>query len=157
MKEGYRTSWLPSYGPEMRCGTAHCHVILSDREIGAPLADAPDILIAKNGPSLSAFQPHVRSGGLIVYDSFRVSHPLQSSRSNSLGIPASQIAQELGDPKVANLVALAAVLSRQPLMEHQPLLKRESVWQAIDEIVAQDPLRQLNRKALECGERLGQG
>ncbi len=56
---------------------------------------------------------------------------------------------------MANLVALAAVLSRQPLMEHQPLLKRESVWQAIDEIVAQDPLRQLNRKALECGERLG--
>jgi 2-oxoisovalerate ferredoxin oxidoreductase beta subunit len=155
MKEGYRTSWLPSYGPEMRGGTAHCHVILSDQEIGAPLVDAPDILIAMNGPSLTAFQPHVRSGGLIVYDSSRVTRPPDSSQSNSIGIPASQIAQELGNSRVANLVALGAVLSRQKLMEHQPLLRREAIWQAIDEMVAQDPLRQLNRKALECGERLG--
>jgi 2-oxoisovalerate ferredoxin oxidoreductase beta subunit len=157
MKEGYRTSWLPSYGPEMRGGTAHCHVILSDREIGSPLVDAPDILIAMNGPSLTAFQPYVRSGGLIVYDSSRVTHSPQSFRTNFIGIPASQIAQELGNPRVANLVALGAVLSRQQLMEHQPLLKRESIWLAIDEVVAQQPLRQLNRKALECGERLGQG
>ena len=155
MKEGYRTSWLPSYGPEMRGGTAHCHVILSDQEIGAPLVDAPDILIAMNGPSLTAFQPHVRSGGLIVYDSSRVTRPPDSSQSNSIGIPASQIAQELGNSRVANLVALGAVLSRQKLMEHQPLLRREAIWRAIDEMVAQEPLRQLNRKALECGERLG--
>ena len=155
MKEGYRTSWLPSYGPEMRGGTAHCHVILSDQEIGAPLVDAPDILIAMNGPSLSAFQPHVRAGGLIVYDSSRVTRPPDSSQNNSIGIPASQIAQELGNSRVANLVALGAVLSRQRLMEHQPLLRREAIWQAIDEMVAQDPLRQLNRKALECGEQLG--
>jgi 2-oxoisovalerate ferredoxin oxidoreductase beta subunit len=155
MKEGYRTSWLPSYGPEMRGGTAHCHVILSDQEIGAPLVDVPDILIAMNGPSLSAFQPHVRSGGLIVYDSSRVTRPPDLSQNNSIGIPASQIAQELGNSRVANLVALGAVLSRQRLMEHQPLLRREAIWQAIDEMVAQDPLRQLNRKALECGERLG--
>ena len=155
MKEGYRTSWLPSYGPEMRGGTAHCHVILSDQEIGSPLVDTPDILIAMNGPSLSAFQPHVRSGGLIVYDSSRVTRPPDLSQNNSIGIPASQIAQELGNSRVANLVALGAVLSRQRLMEHQPLLRREAIWQAINEMVAQDPLRQLNRKALECGERLG--
>ena len=155
MKEGYRTSWLPSYGPEMRGGTAHCHVILSDQEIGTPLVDAPDILIAMNGPSLSAFQPHVRSGGLIVYDSSRVTRPPDLSQNNSIGIPASQIAQELGNSRVANLVALGAMLSRQRFMEHQPLLRREAIWQAINEMVAQDPLRQLNRKALECGERLG--
>ena len=157
MKEGYRSSWLPSYGPEMRGGTAHCHVILSDQEIGTPLVDAPDILIAMNGPSLTAFQPHVRSGGLIVYDSSRVTRPPDLSQSNSIGIPASQIAQELGNPRVANLVALGTVLSRQKLMEHQPLLRREAIWQAIDEMVAQDQLRQLNRKALEYGERLGLG
>jgi 2-oxoisovalerate ferredoxin oxidoreductase beta subunit len=155
MKEGYRSSWLPSYGPEMRGGTAHCHVILSDQEIGTPLVDTPDILIAMNGPSLTAFQPHVRAGGLIVYDSSRVTRPPDVSQSNSIGIPASQIAQELGNSRVANLVALGTVLSRQKLMEHQPLLRREAIWQAIDEMVAQDPLRQLNRKALECGERLG--
>lgn len=154
MKEGYRTSWLPSYGPEMRGGTAHCHVILSSKEIGSPLVDAPDILIAMNGPSLLAFEPHVRSGGLVVYDSSRVNRPPESSQTSRIGIPASQIAQELGNPKVANLVALGAVLSRQRLMEHQPLLRREAIWQAIDEMVAQDALRQLNRKALECGERL---
>lgn len=155
MKVGYRTSWLPSYGPEMRGGTAHCHVILSSKEIGSPLVDAPDILIAMNGPSLLAFEPHVRPGGLVVYDSSRVNHPPESSRTSRIGIPASQIAQELGNPKVANLVALGAVLSCQQRMEHQPLLRREAIWQAIDEMVAQDALRQLNRKALECGEQLG--
>ena len=155
MKEGYRTSWLPSYGPEMRGGTAHCHVILSDQEIGAPLVDAPDILIAMNGPSLTAFQSHVRSGGLIVYDSSRVNYPPESSHHHTVGVPASQIAQELGNSRVANLVALGAVLSRQKLMEHQPLLRREVIWQAIDEMVAEDALRQLNRKALECGIQLG--
>jgi 2-oxoisovalerate ferredoxin oxidoreductase beta subunit len=157
MKEGYRASWLPSYGPEMRGGTAHCHVILSDREIGAPLVDAPDILIAMNAPSLTTFQPHVRPGGLIIFDSSRVSHSPQSSHITCIGIPASQIAQELGHPKVTNLVALGAMLSHQPKMEHQPVLNRESIWHAIDETVRQDPLRQLNRKALEWGERLGQG
>jgi hypothetical protein len=110
-----------------------------------------------NGPSLSAFQSHVPLSGLIVYDSSRVGHAPQTSSTQSIGIPAGQIAKELGNPKVANLDALGAMLSRQRQMQHQPLLQRDALWHAIDEVVTQDPLRQLNRKALEYGERLGEG
>ncbi len=147
MKEGYHVSWLPSYGPEMRGGTAHCHVILSGKKIGTPLVDAPDVLIAMNAPSLSAFQSQVCEGGLIVYDSSLVSHPAPSARIEWIGIPASQMAHQLGEPKVANLLAVGALLARQPL------LQRQSIHEAIDEIVNQERLRRLNRKALEWGEQ----
>ncbi len=151
MKEGFHASWLPSYGPEMRGGAAHCHVILSDKEIGTPLVDFPNVLIAMNGPSLSAFESQVRTGGLIVYDSSLVKDPSRSPRREWLGVPASEISQQLGEPKVANLVALGALLARTSL------LGRDSIHRAIDEVVSQDGLRLLNRKALECGEQLERG
>ena len=91
MKEGFHASWLPSYGPEMRGGAAHCHVILSDKEIGTPLVDFPNVLIAMNGPSLSVFESQVRTGGLIVYDSSLVKDPSRSPRREWLGVPASDI------------------------------------------------------------------
>jgi 2-oxoisovalerate ferredoxin oxidoreductase beta subunit len=151
MNEGYQASWLPSYGPEMRGGAAHCHVILSDKEIGTPLVDSPNVLVAMNGPSLSAFESQVRAGGLVVYDSSLVSDPPRSPKKEWLGVPASQIAQQLGEPKVANLVALGALLARTSL------LRRDSIDRAIDEVVTQDRLRLLNRKALECGEQFERG
>jgi 2-oxoisovalerate ferredoxin oxidoreductase beta subunit len=151
MNEGYQASWLPSYGPEMRGGSAHCQVILSDKEIGTPLVDSPNILIAMNSPSLSAFESQVRIGGLIVYDSSLVNDPSRSPKREWLGVPASQIAQQLGEPKVANLVALGGLLARTSL------LGRDSIHRAIDEVVSQDSLRLLNRKALECGEQFEAG
>jgi 2-oxoisovalerate ferredoxin oxidoreductase beta subunit len=151
MKEGFHASWLPSYGPEMRGGAAHCHVILSDKEIGTPLVDFPNVLIAMNGPSLSVFESQVRTGGLIVYDSSLVKDPSRCPRKEWLGVPASEIAQQLGEPKVANLVALGALLARTSL------LGRDSIHGAIDEVVSQDSLRLLNRKALERGEQLEGG
>jgi 2-oxoisovalerate ferredoxin oxidoreductase beta subunit len=151
MNEGYQASWLPSYGPEMRGGAAHCHVILSDKEIGTPLVDFPNVLIAMNGPSLSVFESQVRTGGLIVYDSSLVKDPSRCPRKEWLGVPASEIAQQLGEPKVANLVALGALLARTSL------LGRDSIHGAIDEVVGQDSLRLLNRKALERGEQLEGG
>ena len=84
MKEGFHASWLPSYGPEMRGGAAHCHVILSDKEIGTPLVDFPNVLIAMNGPSLSAFESQVRTGGLIVYDSSLVTIHRELPERNGL-------------------------------------------------------------------------
>src|SRR5262249_54069136 len=101
MKEGYHVSWLPSYGPEMRGGTAHCHVILSEREIGTPLVDSPDVLVAMNGPSLAPFQSEVGEDGLIVYDSSILRQPVQSGAAQWLGVPASKLAHQLGEPKVA--------------------------------------------------------
>jgi len=147
MKEGYRVSWLPSYGPEMRGGTAHCHVVLSEGEIGTPLVDSPDVLVAMNGPSLSAFQSQVHEAGLIMYDSSILRQPLQTGTAEWLGVPASQLAHQLGEPKVANLVVLGALLARKPL------LQKESIHYAIDQLLGLERLRLINRKALDCGER----
>ena len=145
MREGYRTSWLPSYGPEMRGGTAHCNVILSPKEIGCPLADSPEILVVMNSPSLVRFQSQVKAGGLILYDSSLVKVPPRDLKSGAVGVPASQMAYDLGETKVANIVLLGALMARIPF------LSQESIHLAIDENLRNDRLRQLNREALELG------
>jgi 2-oxoisovalerate ferredoxin oxidoreductase beta subunit len=145
MKEGFHASWLPSYGPEMRGGTAHCDVILSSLEIGSPLVDNPDVLIAMNGPSLAKFQGQVKPTGLIVYDSSVVPRLPSGQQTTALDIPACQMAHELGELKVANLIALGA------LMRRIPFVKTASIHLAIDETISNEELRKLNKKALEAG------
>ena len=145
MREGYRTSWLPSYGPEMRGGTAHCNVILSPKEIGCPLADSPEILVAMNSPSLVRFHNQVKAGGLILYDSSLIQVPPRDLKAGAVGVPASQMAYDLGETKVANIVLLGALMARVPF------LSQESIHLAIDENLRNDRLRQLNREALERG------
>jgi 2-oxoisovalerate ferredoxin oxidoreductase beta subunit len=145
MKEGYHTSWLPSYGPEMRGGTAHCHVILSADEIGTPLVDSPDVLLAMNGPSLSAFHSQVRGGGLVVYDCSLAKSQPPALGQEWLPVPATQMAHQLGEPKVANFVMLGALLARTSL------LARESVHQTLAELLTRQNMRDLNKKALEWG------
>jgi 2-oxoisovalerate ferredoxin oxidoreductase beta subunit len=145
MREGYRTSWLPSYGPEMRGGTAHCNVILSPREIGCPLADLPEILVVMNSPSLVRFHSQVKAGGLILYDSSLIKVPPRDLKAGAVGVPASQLAYDLGETKVANIVLLGALMARIPF------LSQESIHLAIDENLRNDRLRQLNREAFELG------
>jgi len=147
MREGYRTSWLPSYGPEMRGGTANCNVILSPREIGCPMSDSPEILIAMNSPSLMRFHSQVKPGGLVLYDCSLINVPPRELRAGAVGIPASQVAHELGETKVANTVLLGA------MMVKLPFLSQESIHLAIDENLGSEKLRQLNRKALELGRQ----
>jgi 2-oxoisovalerate ferredoxin oxidoreductase beta subunit len=146
MLEGLRTSWLPSYGPEMRGGTANCNVMLSRREIGTPLVDTPDVLVAMNGPSLERFQKLVKEDGQIIYDSALVSPSTQTVRAGALGVPISKMAREFGEPKVANIIALGALLGQNPF------LKKSSIDQAIDETFESEKLRQLNKKAFEMGQ-----
>ncbi|MFN8548991.1 MAG: 2-oxoacid:acceptor oxidoreductase family protein [Candidatus Eisenbacteria bacterium] len=105
---GYEVSWLPSYGPEMRGGTAHCHVRISERPIGSPLVDETDILIAMNRPSLERFLPQVVPGGLVLYDSSLISECPERPEVRRVGVPATAIADELGAPRVANMVMLGA-------------------------------------------------
>ena len=149
MREGYRTSWLPSYGPEMRGGTAHCNVILSPKEIGCPLADSPEILVVMNSPSLVRFHSQVKAGGLILYDSSLIKAPPRDLKAGAVGVPASQLAYDLGETKVANIVLLGALMARIPF------LSQESIHLAIDENLRNDRLRQLNREALELGRNYG--
>ena len=111
MDHGLEVTWLPSYGPEMRGGTANCSVNLSSDRIGTPLVDHPNVLVVMNQPSLEAFEKDVVDGGTIIIDSTVVEGTADSKRLNVVAIPASDIADEVGTPKVANVVILGALVA----------------------------------------------
>ena len=103
-------SWLPSYGPEMRGGTANCSVILSDTDIGSPIVNNPDCLMAMNLPSLLKFEPTVAPGGTIFVNSSIITEKVQREDVRVIYVPCLEIAQELGNMKVANMVMLGAYI-----------------------------------------------
>ncbi len=129
-------------------GTAHCNVVVSSQEIGTPLVDQPDVLIAMNGPSLSRFEAQVKPGGLILFDSSLISWTPERPDVDQLGIPASQMAHELGELKVANLIVLGALMGRIPFLE------TATIHKAIDTVISNPNLRNLNTKALELGRQV---
>jgi 2-oxoisovalerate ferredoxin oxidoreductase beta subunit len=109
MRAGAQVSWIPSYGPEMRGGTAHCHVVLSARRVGSPYVTHPTALVAMNGPSLERFAQRTAEGGIVIYDASIVHTPPLRSDVRAFAIPCARIAAELGAPAVANMVALGAL------------------------------------------------
>ncbi len=109
MRAGQQVSWFPAYGPEMRGGTANCSVNLSNERIGSPLVDQPNVLVVMNQPSLDAFEETVPDGGIIIVDSTIVEGKPDAERLQAVLIPASKIADEVGTPKVANVVILGAL------------------------------------------------
>lgn len=106
--EGKEVLWLPSYGPEMRGGTANCVSILSTSKIRSPIVPHPRSLIAMNWPSLDRFEPGVQPGGVLVANSSLIERPMVRTDLRAFCIPASGVAEELGNVKVANMVALGA-------------------------------------------------
>jgi 2-oxoisovalerate ferredoxin oxidoreductase beta subunit len=111
MRGGHHVSWFPAYGPEMRGGTANCSVNLSAERIGTPLVDNPNVLVVMNQPSLEAFEKDVVDGGTIIVDATIVEGKPDTKRLNVVMIPASDIADEVGTPKVANVVVLGALIA----------------------------------------------
>ena len=111
MRGGHHVSWFPAYGPVMRGGTANCSVNLSTDRIGTPLVDHPNVLVVMNQPSLDAFEKDVVDGGTIIVDSTIVEGKPDTARRNAVLIPASDIADEVGTPKVANVVVLGALVA----------------------------------------------
>jgi 2-oxoisovalerate ferredoxin oxidoreductase beta subunit len=111
MRGGHHVSWFPAYGPEMRGGTANCSVNLSSDRIGTPLVDHPNVLVVMNQPSLEAFEKDVVDGGTIIVDATIVESTPDTERLNAVMIPASDIADEVGTPKVANVVILGALVA----------------------------------------------
>ncbi len=111
MKEGKNVSWLPSYGPEMRGGTANCSVVLSDEPIVCPIVLEPSELIAMNLPSLIKFESAVVPGGAIFVNSSIINEKVQRTDVKAYYVPAIDIADELGNPKVANMVMLGAYIA----------------------------------------------
>jgi Pyruvate/2-oxoacid:ferredoxin oxidoreductase gamma subunit len=110
MREALEVSWLPSYGPEMRSGSAHCHVCLSKERIGSPLVSQPDVLVAMNEFSLRKFAHEVPSGGLILYNGASLPADFAAPGVQLVAIPAAEIADKLGSTKVANIVMMGALL-----------------------------------------------
>jgi 2-oxoglutarate ferredoxin oxidoreductase subunit gamma len=110
MLAGKQLSWLPSYGPEMRGGTANCHVIISDEAIGSPIVTEPDILITMNKPSLDKFEDTVKAGGSIVIDSSLIDRDVKRTDIHVRYIEATKMAMELGNSALANMVMLGSVI-----------------------------------------------
>jgi 2-oxoisovalerate ferredoxin oxidoreductase beta subunit len=111
MRAGQQVSWFPAYGPEMRGGTANCSVNLSNDRIGSPLVDHPNVLVVMNQPSLDAFEADVVDGGTIIIDTSVVAGRPDGDRLNVVALPASDMADEVGTPKVANVVVLGALVA----------------------------------------------
>ena len=144
---GWSVSWLPSYGPEMRGGTAHCHVILSRSPVDSPLVSRASVLFAFNRPSLVRFLPDVADGGLVIFDSGLIPDPPDLSRVEAIGLPATTIAGKAGSVKVANLVALGAYLERTRV------LPEAAVVGALAGKGLASKVADLNLEALRAGRR----
>ena len=148
MHQGYEVVWIPSYGPEMRGGTAYCTVVISDRPIGSPIIRNPKHLVAMNRPSLEKFAPTVKSGGTIFINSSIISIDAGRDDVDVIKVPIIEIAKELGNVKTANIVALAAFVSRSQVVDFE--LLRKSVK---DKFASKEKLIPLNMKALEEGQK----
>ena len=148
MLEKNKVVLVPSYGPEMRGGTANCTVILKDSEIYSPVVAHPDILIALNQPSLDRFEDQMARGGFILYNSSLSSPKKKRKDIRYAGVPASEIAMDLGMIRVANVVMLGA------LIQQTKLVKKETISQkALPTLLKSKhaSLLEINRKALKAG------
>jgi len=145
MREGLEVSWLPSYGPEMRSGSAHCHVCLSKERIGSPLISHPDVLVAMNEYSLRKFVHEVASGGVILYNGASLPADFSAPDVQVVSIPASEIADKLGSTKATNIVMMGA------LLEETECLAPGTALSVLEDKVKKLNLLEIDRKALTAG------
>jgi 2-oxoglutarate ferredoxin oxidoreductase subunit gamma len=116
LEEGYESTWIPSYGPEMRGGTAHCYVVISDRPIGSPIVKHPPFAIAFNNPSFMKYEPMVAPGGLLAYNESMITQDSHREDIEYLAVPAATLAERAGNMKLLNVVLLGAVLAARPVL-----------------------------------------
>ena len=147
MKIGKEISWLPSYGPEMRGGTCNCSVNIDDEPIGSPLVTAPDILIAMNKPSLLKFEGKVVKDGVIIIDSSLVDVKTSRTDVNAYYIPATQLANDAGISKLANVIVLGYLIKKTGLYDADYFM--ECIKASAPK--AKPELGELNAKALQIG------
>lgn len=148
MLEDKHVTWIPSYGPEMRGGTANCSVIVSDEEIGEPVVVKPTVLVAMNEPSLGRFLPSLQPGGLLVINSSLIDATPDRDDIRVLRIPANDLAREVGQAGVANVVVLGA------LLRHLDIVSKESIVEAIkkNSPAGRPEVLETNLRALQAGE-----
>jgi 2-oxoglutarate ferredoxin oxidoreductase subunit gamma len=147
MMEGKQVSWLPSYGPEMRGGTANCHVIIADHAIGSPVVTQASGVIVMNPPALEKFEASVKPGGRLLINSSLSARTASRQDINVLEIPVNDIANKQGSLKVANVVMLGAYIALSKVVQ------KESILEAIKAVLGQHKqhLLDINLRALEEG------
>ena len=146
--EGIQVSWLPSYGPEMRGGTANCNVILSDSPVGSPIITVPDVLVAMNLPSLEKYVGAVAPGGQIYVDSSLINAKVERSDVEVFYIPATQMAKDEGIGSLANMIIVGH------LLENNPELSFIGTDEVVEKLVPpkKAALKELNMTALNLGK-----
>jgi len=145
MDQNLHASWIPSYGPEMRGGTANCSVILSNKRIGSPLTTNPNVLIAMNGPSLDAFEDTVTKDGLIIINSSIIDRKVRRKDVRVLYIPLTEMASNLGLTAVANMVCVGAYLEYTKIMDYRV------VFDGIGKTLKKKKFLEMNIQAVEAG------
>ena len=148
LMEELQVSWLPSYGPEMRGGTANCNVILSDDPVGSPIITTPDVLIAMNLPSLQKYVNAVAKGGQIYVDSSLIGAKVERDDVEVFYVPATQMAKDEGISSLANMIILGN------LLENNPNMSFDGVSEVVEKLVPpkKAALKELNMKALTLGK-----
>lgn len=143
---GKKAIFLPQYGPEQRGGTANCTVTISDEEIGSPIGRTVDALIVLNDVSLKKYLPMVKPGGIVIVNTSICKEKVTREDVNVCYIPANDIAREIGNEKVANLVIIGAYISKSGA------ISEEQIWEAVKVKLGKKPeLLELNRTALRKG------
>jgi 2-oxoglutarate ferredoxin oxidoreductase subunit gamma len=152
LEQGLHVTWFPSYGPEMRGGTAHCTIIMGDEEIGSPVVKNPTGIIVMNIPSLQRYESLVDSGGVLVVNTSLVDRNPERDDIEVILVPAVDIAEELGDKRMANLVLLGA------LMDRMGLLSIDQIGDSLDRHIPEHRrnLLKANLEALAKGAELAQ-
>lgn len=150
MDEGLNVTWIPSYGPEMRGGTAHCTVIVSNKPIGSPVVSHPKIVAVFNIPSFEKYELMVAKGGLLVVNTSLVTQQSGRNDIEVLYVPATDTAIEMGEIRLANMVMLGALIT------HRPLVPLAAIKKALDEHLPQRhrAMLEINYRALETGVEL---
>lgn len=147
MTEGREVTWLPSYGPEMRGGTSNCSVIIADEEICAPIITQASAVVVMNGPSMDKFESYVQPGGMMFVNSSIVSQKARRTDITTYYVPVNEIAEGLGNAKVANMVMLGAYLAKKPIVQVDTLIEQ------LKEVLGarKAHLIPMNREAIEKG------
>lgn len=149
MLEDYHVSWLPSYGPEMRGGTANCHVNIRDIEVGSPMVTNPTVLIALNRPSLEKFENDVPEGGLIIYDTSLIDIKVKRTDVEVIPLPATKMADDLGNTRTANMITLAAYAA------YTGIFSKETLYETLKSAIKHKKLIEINKKAIDIGYEFG--
>lgn len=150
MIEGKNVSWLPSYGPEQRGGTANCAVVVSDPPVGSPLVSSPSCAIVLNNPSFDKFEPKVRPSGILIINSSLVDRKSMREDITIIDVRATDLANELGNSRIANMILMGAYF------EYSQILSEESVVESLKKVLSEDKhhLIDINKQALRKGATL---